>query len=70
MKSSGVETTIGTYALHDQPFFQKQFGYKTGQLTNSHTAFTQSVTLPLYPQMTASDLDRIADTLKTAILSA
>lgn len=70
MKAHGVETTIGTYALHDQPFFQKQFGYKTGQLTNSHKAFTQSVTLPLYPQMTASDLDRIADTLKTSILSA
>lgn len=70
MKSQGIETTIGTYALHDQPFFQKEFGYKTGQLTNSHKAFTQSVTLPLYPKMTASDLDRIADTLKTAILSA
>jgi len=70
MKSQGVETTIGTYALHDQPFFQKQFGYKTGELMNSHIAFTQSVTLPLYPQMTASDLDRIADTLRAAISSA
>lgn len=70
MRSQGVETTLGTYALHDQSFFQKQYGYKTGQLTNSHIAFTQSVTLPLYPQMTASDLDHIADTLKTTILSS
>lgn len=70
MKTQGVETTIGTYALHDQPFFQKTYGYNTGDLANSHIAFTQSVTLPLYPQMTASDLDRIADTLTAAIHSA
>jgi len=67
MKARGVETTLGTYALHDQPFFQRQFGYKSRQLPNSHAAFTQTITLPLYPQMNESDLDLIADTLKAVI---
>jgi dTDP-4-amino-4,6-dideoxygalactose transaminase len=67
MKMRGIETTIGTYALHDQPFFQRQFGYKTGQLINSHAAFTRSITLPLYPQMSESDLDLVADTLKLVL---
>jgi dTDP-4-amino-4,6-dideoxygalactose transaminase len=67
MKARGVETTLGTYALHDQPFFQRQFGYKSGQLPNSHAAFTHTLTLPLYPQMNESDLDMVADTLKAVI---
>ncbi|NJN80579.1 MAG: DegT/DnrJ/EryC1/StrS family aminotransferase [Anaerolineales bacterium] len=60
MRNQGVETTIGTYALHDQPLFQRQFGYKSGQLPNSHIAFMRTITLPLYPQMDESDLDTIA----------
>jgi dTDP-4-amino-4,6-dideoxygalactose transaminase len=69
MKTRGIETTLGTYALHDQPFFQREFGYKSGQLPNSHAAFTRTITLPLYPQMNESDLDQIADTLKVVVQS-
>jgi len=69
MKTRGVETTIGTYALHDQPFFQRQYGYQAGQLPNSHAAFTRSLTLPLYPQMTDADLDTIADALRESLRS-
>ena len=69
MKTRGIETTLGTYALHDQPFFQRQFGYKSGQLPNSHAAFTRTITLPLYPQMNESDLDLIANALRLSVLS-
>ncbi len=69
MKDRGIETTLGTYALHDQPIFQREFGYRTGQLPNSHAAFTRTVTLPLYPQMNHSDLDAIADSLYRVVRS-
>lgn len=62
-----IETTLGTYALHDQPFYQRAYGYKTGQLKNSHIAYTKSVTLPLYPQMSLTDLDLIAAELESVI---
>lgn len=67
MKARGIETTLGTYALHDQPFFQREFGYRTGQLPNSHAAFTRTITLPLYPQMSENDLGLIAETLKAVV---
>lgn len=67
LKANGVEATLGTYALHDQPFFQREFGYMPGQLKNSHEAFTKSITLPLYPQLTETDLDFIAYTLRKSI---
>lgn len=64
LKTRDIETTLGTYALHDQPFFQRQYGYVSGQLSQSHIAFTQSITLPLYPQMNEGDLDLIASNLR------
>jgi len=67
MKVRGIETTLGTYALHDQPFFQREYGYKSGQLPNSHVAFKQSITLPLYPQMSEADLNLIADNLRAVV---
>ena len=48
-------------------FFQRQFGYKSGQLPNSHAAFKRTITLPLYPQMSENDLDLIADTFKVVV---
>lgn len=69
MKVRGIEATLGTYALHDQPFFQREFGYISGQLPNSHAAFSRTITLPLYPQLKESDLDLIADTLDVVIRS-
>ncbi|HNT55147.1 MAG TPA: DegT/DnrJ/EryC1/StrS family aminotransferase [Anaerolineaceae bacterium] len=67
MRELGVETTLGTYALHDQPFYQVHYGYHTGQLPHSHRAFYQTVTLPLYPRMTEADLDLITASLAQAL---
>lgn len=67
LHEEGIETTLGTYALHDQPFFQRTYQYQSGQLSSSHMAFTRTITLPLYPQMTLDDLDIIAEKLKLVI---
>ncbi|MBE0680759.1 MAG: DegT/DnrJ/EryC1/StrS family aminotransferase [Anaerolineales bacterium] len=70
MKAGGIETTLGTYALHDQPYYQRMFGYKPGQIVNSHAAFTRTITLPLYPQLSEADLDVIARTLKAVMVQS
>lgn len=67
LRERDIETTLGTYALHVQPFFQREYGYISGQLPNSHAAFTQTITLPLYPQMTETDLDIVTTQLQNAI---
>lgn len=67
LKELDIESTIGTYALHDQPLYQNRYGYVSGQLPKSHFAFSQTITLPLYPQMESSDIDYIADHVKIAI---
>lgn len=69
LREHGVEATLGTYALHDQPFFQREFGYRRGELPKSHAAFLRSITLPLYPQMTEEELDTVATQMRGAILA-
>jgi dTDP-4-amino-4,6-dideoxygalactose transaminase len=67
MREQGVETTLGTYALHAQPFFMREYYYQPGDLPGSYRAFRQTLTLPLYPQLQDADLQRIAATLRRVL---
>jgi perosamine synthetase len=67
LRARGIEATLGTYALHAQPYFARTQGHTPGDLTRSYAAFRQSLTLPLYPQMDETDPARIAGALSDAI---
>ena len=67
MYEQGIETTIGTYALHLQPFFARKYNYIPGDIANSETVYKQSLTLPLYPKMNNADIEFIASTLEKII---
>lgn len=63
MKEQGIETTLGTYALHAQPFFAREYNYRTGDLPNSHQAYRQSLTLPLYPTMSDDEQQFVVNSI-------
>lgn len=67
MRKMGIETTLGTYALHAQPFFMKNYGYKPGGLKNSFEAFGRTLTLPLYIGLTEKQINYIFKSLKEII---
>jgi dTDP-4-amino-4,6-dideoxygalactose transaminase len=69
LAAHGIETTIGTYALHAQPFFGRTYGYRPGDLPWSYAASHQTLALPLYPQMTEDQADLVADALETVLAS-
>lgn len=48
LKEKGVETTIGTYAVHTQPFYKFYYGYSEEEYPESYRAFKQTLVLPLY----------------------
>jgi len=70
MRERGIETTLGTYALHAEPFFTRTYGYRPGDLPGSYASYRRSLTLPLYPSMTDADIDRIVDSLSCALASS
>jgi perosamine synthetase len=67
LRRQGVETTIGTYSLHDQPFFKRAFGYVGGECPRSHSAFTRSIALPLFPEMDDDTLDVVSETVQKVL---
>jgi dTDP-4-amino-4,6-dideoxygalactose transaminase len=67
MAESGIETTLGTYALHAQPFFQRAFSTRPGDLPVSLDTFRRSLTLPCYPGLGDAGLDRVVGALRIAL---
>lgn len=69
LRHAGIETTLGTYAMHAQPAFAR-FGYRPGDLPHSYFAQQQSLTLPLLPRMTVDAVARVVDELGAAVRSS
>ncbi len=67
LRADGVETTLGTYALHAQPFFVRAYGHVPGELPVSHRAFLSSLALPLHGGMTDDDVAYVVDRLVSAL---
>jgi dTDP-4-amino-4,6-dideoxygalactose transaminase len=63
----GIETTLGTYALHREPFFRRTFGYRPGDLPGSDAAFRRSLALPMYAGLEEDNQAYVADRLRAAL---
>lgn len=64
LRSEGIESTLGTYALHAQPYFMRALGSSPGDLPNAHRAFLSTVALPLHGAMTEGDVDEVVTALR------
>ncbi|HEY1105680.1 MAG TPA: DegT/DnrJ/EryC1/StrS family aminotransferase [Agromyces sp.] len=67
MARRDVETTLGTYGMHLQPYFRDRFGIGDALLPNSTRAHRQALTLPLYEQLDERDLELVRDALVASI---
>jgi dTDP-4-amino-4,6-dideoxygalactose transaminase len=70
LAEQGIETTLGTYALHREPFFGRSFGYQPGDLPASDAAYRRSLALPMYATLEADDQAYVADQLRAALARA
>ncbi len=69
LRARGIETTIGTCALHEQPYFRRALDVDTTQYPRSHAAYRRSIALPLHPAMVESDLEFVTDNLREVLTS-
>lgn len=63
MRERDIETTLGTYSMHLQPYFSERFGISDEQLPMATRAHHSALTLPLYPQLTEDDVHAVCSTL-------
>jgi len=67
MASRGIETTLGTYALHAEPAYARLGGYAPGDLPASFHASRHSLALPLYSGLTNEQVDYVSNSLRAAV---
>jgi perosamine synthetase len=63
----GIETQIGTYALHLEPSYRDV--RKFGELQNSELLFTHLLTLPLHHELTEDDQDYVVNSIENLLKS-
>jgi dTDP-4-amino-4,6-dideoxygalactose transaminase len=67
LKKSGVESTIGTYALHMLDYYKKKYYYKENDFEIAKNVYNQAISLPLHHKMNKEDVSYVVDTFKKII---
>jgi perosamine synthetase len=67
LADDGIETTIGTYALHAEPFFARTYGFKPGDRPRSWRAYRSGLALPLHGGLHEDDVELVVDRLRVAV---
>lgn len=60
---AGIGTSVHFIPLHLHPHYQRGYGYAPGDFPMAERLFERSISLPIWPGMTDSQVDRVATTL-------
>jgi perosamine synthetase len=63
LAEAGIGASVHFIPLHLHPLYQRRYGYKPGDFPNAERLYEQSISLPIWPGMTAEQVDRVAATL-------
>ena len=55
--------------VHLHPFYQREFGTRPGLCPVVEAAYEQIISLPVFPGMTDSEVDRVIETIGDAAAS-
>ena len=67
LRDKGIETTLGTYGLHLEPFFANYLGTTPEMFPNATAAAERSLTLPFFPDMSDDDVDRVGSRVEEVL---
>jgi dTDP-4-amino-4,6-dideoxygalactose transaminase len=67
LKEKGIETTIGTYALHVLKFYQKKYHFLPSDYPNAARLYTECLALPFYNGMSLEMIEEVVKALKETI---
>jgi perosamine synthetase len=67
LREKEIGTSVHFIPLHLHPYYREKFGYKPADFPNATAVFERIVSLPIYPRMTGSDVDRVIGTVSAII---
>jgi len=65
LKKENIGTSVHFIPLHLHPFYKRSFGYRPADFPNATAAFERIISLPIFPTMTDSQVDRVIDAVRT-----
>ena len=60
LREEGIGTSVHFKPLHLFPWYQKLLGLRAGMHPNAEAVFAETLSLPIYPDLTDADVDRVA----------
>ena len=63
LDEAGIGASVHFIPLHLHPHYQRRYGYRPGDFPVAERIFERSLSLPIWPDMTAVQVDRVASTL-------
>ena len=61
MKEQNIGIGLHYQAAHLYTYYQQKFGYQLGDFRKAESVGSQIVSLPLFPDMTLQDQDRVIE---------
>lgn len=68
LREKGIFAHIHYIPIHTQPYYT-DLGFKAGDFPNAERYYSQAITLPIFPTLTTSQIDFIADTLISLVIA-
>ncbi|HEX5590928.1 MAG TPA: DegT/DnrJ/EryC1/StrS family aminotransferase, partial [Candidatus Limnocylindrales bacterium] len=69
LKALGIGTSVHFIPLHLHPYYRKEWGYRPADLPVAASEYERVISLPIWPDMTAGDVDRVVGALERVIAS-
>ena len=66
LRSAGIGVQVNYIPAYWHPAFA-DLGYRRGQCPNAEEYYRQEISLPLFPDLTDSDVDRVAEAVRRAV---
>jgi perosamine synthetase len=67
LRSSGIGANVHYIPVHLHPFYRKRFGTKPGECPIAESAYKRLLTLPMHPNMSAQDIDKVVSKVKESV---
>ena len=64
LQRNNIFTQVHYIPVHTQPYYKKNFGYKNGDYPKAEKYYEQTLSLPLYPDLTVEDVNYVINQIK------
>ena len=67
LREQGIGTQVLYIPVHLQPWYRKTYGYGEGKCPHAESYYGKALSLPLYPSMTDSDVQKVVSAVKSLL---